>query len=92
MKTIRIKYRHEIPSGYTGIAEFDEAKVTIYFKNGFEHRLDGPAYYYSDNEYREWWINGLRYITAEAHFRKVLSMAETEEEINNILFNLDQWR
>lgn len=91
MQTIKIKDRSELPINYTGIVEFD-GSIIVYFKNGYQHRLDGPAYYYPYNGYREWWINGLQYTTAEAHFNTVLSMAKTEEEVNNILFNLDQWK
>lgn len=72
--------------------------IEIWIQNGHYHRLDGFAYecrlptnpYFSIRR-REWWYEGKRY-SPEFHFELALSKANTDEEKNAILFNLDRWK
>ena len=56
MKTIKAKDWSEIPGNYTGIVEFENG-ASGWFKNGFRHREDGPAYIGSSG-YRGWYLDG----------------------------------
>ena len=56
MKTIKAKDWSEIPDDYTGIVEFENG-ASGWFKNGFRHREDGPAYIGSSG-YRGWYLDG----------------------------------
>jgi len=44
---------------YTGIIDFNEGS-TIYYKNGYVHREDGPAWYFTRTEFKEYWIYGIK--------------------------------
>jgi hypothetical protein len=56
MKTIKVTKREEIPGGFTGIVEYPDGDK-YWHKEGFRHRIDGPAIEWADGS-KEWWIDG----------------------------------
>jgi hypothetical protein len=56
METIKIKSYLDIPSKFTGIAEFLSG-TKIWYKEGKLHRLDGPAAEYKNGK-KEWYKEG----------------------------------
>ena len=56
MKTIKVKEWNDILLGYTGIVEWEDGDKGWY-KNGLNHREDGPAYV-EFNGYKAWRLNG----------------------------------
>ncbi len=55
MRSIKVKYRKEIPLRYTGIVKIkDEGK--FWFKNGKWHREDGPAKIWNSG-YKSWYLD-----------------------------------
>jgi hypothetical protein len=56
MKTIKIRDYSELPTDFTGIAEYPNG-AKAWFLNGKLHREDGPAWEYP-NGTKEWWLNG----------------------------------
>jgi hypothetical protein len=59
MKTIKVKRWKEIPENFTGVVEFPR-RTKWWFKEGKEHREDGPAREYIDGD-KEWWLEGKFY-------------------------------
>jgi len=57
MPIIKINSYSEIPRDYTGIVEWENAR--FWFKEGVEHREDGPSYIENkigNRTYKEWWL------------------------------------
>ena len=48
-----------VPYNFTGIAKYPNG--IIYYSNGGEHRLDGPAVEYT-GKYKDWYINNKQII------------------------------
>jgi hypothetical protein len=57
METIKIKNYFEIPKGFTGIAEYYNGSK-LWYRNGKQHREDGPAIEYPDGG-KDWFLNGI---------------------------------
>jgi hypothetical protein len=57
MKYIKINYGESIPDNYTGIVVYPDT-TKGWFKEGKQHREDGPAVESLDGK-REWCLNGL---------------------------------
>lgn len=63
METIYVKNWGEIPCKYTGCVIYQHihpnSNTVEWYKNGFLHREDGPAF---QNEYHKvWWQNGQKH-------------------------------
>ena len=56
MKQIKVKNWTDIPSSFTGIAEWPSG-TKQWFLNARYHRVDGPAYE-GANGYKSWYLNG----------------------------------
>jgi hypothetical protein len=56
MKTIKIDYINSIPADFIGVAEYPDG-TKIWYKEGKEHRIDGPAIEYPDGT-KEWYKEG----------------------------------
>jgi len=54
----------DIPNNFTGILKFFYGE-RVWYLNGKQHRLDGPAIDYG-NELKEWWVNG-KFVTELEH-------------------------
>jgi hypothetical protein len=54
MKTIKIRDFSELPTDFTGIAEYSNGQKE-WFLNGKLHREDGPAVEFHDT--KSWWLN-----------------------------------
>jgi hypothetical protein len=58
MKTIKVKFGHDVPPNFTGLAIFEYGDGTkIWCKNGKWHREDGPAKEWKDGSV-EYYIHG----------------------------------
>ena len=56
MKTIKIRDYSELPTDFTGIAEYPNGSK-LWYLNGKYHREDGPAREWADGK-KEWYLNG----------------------------------
>jgi len=56
MKTIKIRDFSELPTYFTGIAEYPDGSKS-WLLNGELHRVDGPAYERADGS-KHWYLNG----------------------------------
>jgi hypothetical protein len=56
MKTIKVRDLSELPTDFTGIAEYPNGSKSWYL-NGKLHRTDGPAYE-GANGSKQWYLNG----------------------------------
>jgi hypothetical protein len=59
MKTIKIRDFSELPTYFTGIAEYPDGSK-LWVLNGQRHREDGPAIEWADGT-KEWLLNGKRH-------------------------------
>ena len=96
MKIIHLKLLELPPENFTGIAIFHSG-TKIYYKNGNDHREDGPAieYYDGSTEYR---INGIThriggpaYIHCEngiQEYHYVIDGKDITKEQHDLLFDL----
>ena len=55
MNIIKLEDWKDIPREYTGIVEGSHG--IYWYKNGLNHREDGPAYV-EFNGYKSWWLDG----------------------------------
>ena len=58
-KTIKVKFKSEIPNDFTGIAEYPDG-TKWWVLNGELHRETGPAIEWANGS-KEWWLNGKNY-------------------------------
>ncbi len=56
MKTIKVRDYREIPMYFTGIVEYPNGSK-LWYRNGKQHREDGPAREWADGG-KDWWLNG----------------------------------
>jgi hypothetical protein len=56
MKTIKVRDYREIPMYFTGIVEYPNGSK-LWYRNGKQHREDGPAWEGTDGE-KVWFLNG----------------------------------
>jgi hypothetical protein len=57
MKIITVRDGGMLPASYTGCIIYNSNK--LWYHNGKDHRLDGPAWEWADVS-KLWWINGKR--------------------------------
>jgi len=57
MNTIKLKLSEKISDKYIGIVEWEDGDIGWY-KNGYVHREDGPAYIEA-NGIEEWYLQGV---------------------------------
>lgn len=99
MTKIILLYGESVPYHFTGIVEYRRIDMSTrhitWYEEGYIHREDGPAitYYNTQNVptcYEYYWHG--QFLTPEGHFETALFLAETDEEKNEILFNISNWQ